>query len=266
MKPVKIGIVGSGAIGSTLAKLIRKSFAKEAVISYVCDRHKEKARRLAASLGKPTICLNVEQLVKKSDLIIEAASTVVAEEVTKLAWKYAKNVLVLSVGGLLKMDLPAARTTKFRVWVPSGAICGIDGVLAAREAGIKTVKIVTRKPPEGLREAPYFLKRKFPILKGNQEVCLFKGNVFDAVQNFPQNVNVAAVLALAGIGPYRTQVEIWTSKTYSGNQHEVTAEGHAGKFTSIIHNIPSELNPKTSALAIYAALATLRKMFSPVRI
>lgn len=266
MKPIQIGIVGCGAIGSTLAGLIRKTYQQEARIAYVCDRHIEKAQTLARKIGNNCKPANLEALVICSDLIIESASPVVATQVTKLAWKYHKNVMIMSVGGLLELDIPAAKTTKFRVWVPSGAICGIDGLLAAKEAGVSSVKIITRKPPEGLREAPYFQKVKFPKIVGKKEYLVFKGNAQRAVKYFPQNINVAAVLSVAGIGPLKTKVEIWTSKAYQGNQHEVEVRGKSGTFKTITQNVPSKLNPKTSALAIYAALATLRKMFSAVRI
>lgn len=266
MKPIKIGIVGCGAIGSTLARLIHERFPDQAQLAYLCDRHVERAQILARELGKEILVADMEALIHCSDLIIEAASTVVAAQVTKLAYKYEKNVMIMSVGGLLGLDLPVARTTKFRIWIPSGAISGIDALLAAREAGVKSVKIVTRKPPAGLQEASYFKHKKFPKLQGKKEYCLFKGNASSAVKNFPQNINVAAVLSLAGIGPQRTRVEIWTSKGYTSNQHEITIEGKAGTIQTITNNVPSKENPKTSALAVYAALATLRKMFAAVRV
>ena len=87
-----------------------------------------------------------------------------------------------------------------------------------------------------------------------------------AVRNFPQNINVGAVLSLSGMGPRKTKIEIWTSNAYRTNQHEVVIEAGSGKIRTITQNIPAKENPKTSALAIYAAVATLRKMFSAVRV
>lgn len=267
MKKIKIGIVGCGAIGSALAKLIHQRFpSRQCTISYLCDRHAEKAQKLAREIGSGALVADMEALVISSDLIIEAASTLVAAQVTKLAYKYEKNVMIMSVGGLLHLALPVSRTTKFRVWIPSGAISGIDALLAAKEAGLQNVKIITRKPPAGLQEAFKFNKRKFPKLSGRKEYCLFRGNAASAVKNFPQNINVAAVLSLAGLGPKRTQVEIWTSKAYTKNQHEIVIQGKAGTIQTITTNVPSKENPKTSALAVYAALATLRKMFAAVRV
>lgn len=267
MKKIKIGVVGCGAIGSALAKIIDRKFSQNAHLAYLCDRHPEKAQILARRLvrNKPLVA-TMEALIMQTDLIIEAASTVVATQVTKLAWKYDKNVLIMSVGGLLGLALPESKTTKFRIWIPSGAISGVDGLLAAREAGLKSVKIITRKPPEGLQKAPYFKKVRFPKLAGKKEYRLFRGSTLQAIKAFPQNINVAAVLSLAGLGPKKTQVEIWTSRAYSKNQHEILIEGNAGAIHSVIQNVPSKENPKTSALAIHAAVATLRKMFAAVRV
>lgn len=265
MKKINIGIVGCGAIGSTLARMIKTRFPDQAHVSFLCDRHIEKAQGLAREIGGARVG-SMEALIYSVDLIIEAASTVVAAQVTKLAWKYDKNVLIMSVGGLLGMNLPVSKTTKFRIWIPSGAISGVDAVLAARESGLKTVKIVTRKPAAGLQEAPYFKRVKFPALKGNKEYCVFKGNTLKAIKYFPQNINVAAVLSLAGMGPAKTKVEIWTSRAYKYNVHEITVEGKSGMIQTITRNVPARENPKTSALAIYAAIATLRKMFAAVRV
>jgi aspartate dehydrogenase len=266
MKKLGIGIIGCGAIGSALARIIHKKFPREACITHLCDRRIEKAQALARELGgKITVC-SLEVLLMRADLVLEAASTVVARQVAMLAWKYQKNVMIMSVGGLLGLNLPISKTTKFRIWIPSGALCGVDGLLAAREAGLKSVTLITRKPPIGLNEAPYFKKRPFPKLKGNREVRIFRGNALQAVANFPQNINVGAVLSVAGMGPIKTKVELWTSNAYRRNQHEVFIEAKSGTIRTVTENVPSKENPKTSALAVYAAVATLRKMFSAVRV
>ena len=142
----------------------------------------------------------------------------------------------------------------------------MDGLLGAREAGIRKVSLKIFKPPAALREAPYFKSRKFPILSDNQMRCVFRGNVAGAVNGFPMNVNVAALLSLAGVGPSRTQVEIWTSQKFKRNQHCIQVDAHSGSLRYEISNVPSRLNPKTSALAVFSAIATLRKIFSTLKL
>ena len=117
-----------------------------------------------------------------------------------------------------------------------------------------------------MREADYFKNKKFPVLRGQEEKRIFQGSARKATQVFPQNINVAAVLSLAGIGADKTCVEIWTSNAYRRNQHEVVIKGASGEIKAQTSNLPSKTNPKTSALAIYSAIAALRKIFSPVQI
>lgn len=267
MPKTKIGIIGCGTIGSALAKAIDRSFRDQAVLSYLCDHRPEKARALKQKLRSCPEVVEVPALIKNSDLVIESASSKISAGIAKKALSQRKQVLVMSVGGLLAEPVGEwAKNLKGKLWVPSGAICGVDGLLAAHESEISRVRLITRKPPAGLREAPYFQTRKFPALSGKKEYCLFKGKAQAAVKFFPQNINIAAVLSLAGIGARKTEVEIWTSKAYRFNRHEVTIEGKSGTIQTVTTNVPSKENPKTSALAIYSAIATLRKIFSSVRI
>jgi len=160
----------------------------------------------------------------------------------------------MSTGGLLKFkDIKS-------IYVPSGAVCGIDGVRAAAIGKIKRVTLTTRKPPKGLRGAPYLEKRKIDIDKIKKETVIYNGTADDAVKHFPKNINVAATLSLSGIGPSRTIVRIITSPKYNTNSHEVEVEGEFGRLFTKTENVPSKQNPKTSQLAIYSALAKLKEV------
>ena len=262
MAKVKVGIIGCGAIGSALAKMIDRRFSRQARLCYLCDRDSRKASAFRKKLKSRPEVLEWRRLIKKSDLVIEAASASVSGTIAQTALRTGKNVLIMSVGGLLGKTMKAG---KGKLWIPSGAIAGLDGLLAAKEAGLKSVRLVTRKPPKGLIGAPYFKKKKFPKLAGGKEYCLFKGKASEAVRSFPQNINVAALLSLAGLGPEKTRVEIWTSNAYRANQHEVTVVSAAGEIRAVTKNVPFPENPKTSALAAFSAAALLRKIFASVR-
>lgn len=267
MKKIKVGIIGCGTIGSALAETICHSFKPQAELLCVSEHRPEKVAELEHKLKRKLRQVTLEDLIRRSDFIIEAASVKVVPEVIRLTASFNKEVLVMSVGGLLdKKVAPYLQKQNVKLWVPSGALAGIDALLAGRESQIKKVGLVTRKPPQGLQGAPYFIQHKFPELKGKKEVRVFQGSAEDAVRAFPQNVNVAAILSLAGLGPRKTTVEVWTSRAYPCNQHEVTIEGDFGKITTCTQNVPSRNNPKTSALAIYSAVATLRRVFGKVRI
>ncbi|MCM8776355.1 MAG: DUF108 domain-containing protein [Candidatus Omnitrophica bacterium] len=268
MRKIKVGIIGCGTIGSALANFVVRHFSDAATLSFIAENHSEKVTKLWHALGQMIPNVSVSKLIQGSDLVIEAATASISAQVAKEALQQHKQVLILSVGGLLESKgwKNALRRSHGRLWIPSGAIAGIDGLVAAKEAGISRVKIITKKPPAGLKEAPYFWKRKFPELRGTKAYCVFRGSADEAVRGFPQNVNVAATLSLAGIGSQKTQVEIWTSRSYKTNQHEILIEGKSGRIRITTQNVPAPGNPKTSALALYSAIAVIRRIISTVRI
>ncbi len=268
MKKIKVGIIGCGTIGSALAKILSREFRSRAVLTCLCDHQKEKAGRLAGAFPGKIRVVSLERLIRDCDLVIESASAAVSGRIAKECLAHNKNVLIMSVGGLLS-DGDFARLLKRsrgKLWIPSGAVAGVDALLAAREAKLWRVTLITTKPAAVLAQAPYFRTRKFPALRGRQSRCVFKGSAREAVRAFPQNINVAAVLSLAGIGAVRTRVEIWASRAAHTNRHEVVIEGEFGKMRALTENTPSPTNPKTSYLAILSAVATLRRIFSPLQI
>ncbi len=268
MTKLKIGLVGCGTIGSSLAKTLESEFSPWAEIICLCDHTRSKALGLQQVLKSRADVVSLKELLERSNFIIEAASSKISGKIAERALLLGKQVLIMSVGGLIgsKVFQKRFQIRGGRLWIPSGAIAGVDGLLAARRGQIRKVKLVTRKSPESLGTAPYFKKNAFPILKGDQELCVFRGNVIEAVKGFPQNINVAAVLSLAGLGPKKTEVEIWTSRKYRVNQHEITMEGDFGSIHTVTCNVPAHENPKTSWLAILSAEALLRKIFSLIRI
>lgn len=266
---VKVGIIGCGAMGSQIALALRKNFPNEAVLAYLCDELPEKALKLKRKLRQPVEIVSLRDLVKKSEMVIEAASQQAATEVIDRVGSKDKMVLIMSVGGVLnakRVSLESFRNNRARYWIPSGAVAGIDGLLAAREGGIKSVLLITKKPPGSLRGARYFQKRPFPSLRANKKYCVFRGSAAEAVMAFPQNVNVAAILSFAGIGARKTSVQVWTSNAFKKNQHEIKIEYKTGKINIQVENDPLPENPKTSALSVYAAIALLRRIFSSFRI
>ncbi len=267
-KKIRVGIIGGGTIGTALAHAVVKDLKAFAQLKFLCEKHKEKAATLQKKFQFYARLVSLTELVRRSDLIIEAASPKVAAQVVKLACKWNKKVLIMSVGGLLQPQIvELLKKNRSRIFCPSGAITGVDGVLAAANGNIRKVRLITRKPPEALMGAAYFLKNRFPVLKTPaEERRVFSGTAADAIEHFPQNINVAAVLSLAGVGPVRTKVEIWTSQSYKGNRHEVLVEGDFGTFTTITQNKPAPGNPKTSYMAVLSAIATLKKAFAPIRV
>jgi len=256
----KIGIIGCGTIGTGIAEFIQRDLTKKARVVALCDIDSGKARGLSKKIRPRPIITGIENLIKKSDLIIEAAGVDCSSEIAEKAYLRKKDVLIMSTGGLLKKGslIKKAMMKGCNIYIPSGAICGLDGLISAGMGKIKSVRLTTRKPIKGLKDAPYLKKRSIATIK--KETLVYNGNAEDAIRHFPKNINVAATLSLSGIGPRRTKVRIITSPRYTKNIHEVEVEGEFGRFFARTENVPSKGNPKTSQLAIFSALAKLKEI------
>lgn len=268
MKKIKVGIIGCGAIGSQIAHACQTRLARVVELEAICDTDPDKVDRLNSYLKKRVAELTLDKLVKKVDLVVEASSAAVSASIVEKCVRSATACLVMSVGGLLGQEklLQEAASLGTKIYIPSGAICGIDALKAASVGEIESVTLTTRKPPKGLEGAPYLKLNNIDVNAVTKETVVFEGSASDAVKGFPANVNVSAVLSLAGIGADKTKVRIVTSPEYKKNIHEVEIVGDAGRITAVTENVPSKSNPKTSALAIYSAIAALEQIANSVRI
>lgn len=268
MYKLKVGIIGCGTIGSEMARACQTRLNSSVDLAGICDLIEEKALLLQKSLKNKTPVLKLDDLIKRSDLIVEAAGARISAEILKKAIKGKKDVLIMSIGGLLGNEglLNKAEEAGIKVYLPSGALCGIDGLKSASVGRIDSVTLTTRKPPKGLTGAPYVTKNNIDLPSIKEETVIFEGTADDAVKGFPQNVNVAAILSLAGLGKAKTLVRIVTSPDYTKNIHEVEIKGESGNITTRTENLPSKVNPKTSQLAVFSAVATLEGIVKNVRI
>jgi aspartate dehydrogenase len=270
MKKIRIGIVGCGAIGKSLGGFIDRDLSSKAKLSAICDLDIANATSLKKKIinSKPIIT-SLDRLIGKSDLVIECASGKISYQVAKKAIIKRKSVLIMSIGGIIskaKELFDLARKNNCFIYLPSGALCGLDGLRALSLVGIKRVILTTRKPPKALEGAVYIKKHGIDLSKIKKEAVIFEGDAFDAIKNFPQNINVAALLSIAGLGPKRTLVKIMTSPKYKNNSHEVKIESKAGNICTICENVTFKENPKTSYLAALSAMSVLKNIFDSVKI
>lgn len=261
---IKAGIIGCGTIGGVIADAIVHRFSDAVKLVGLCDVEEEKARKLLEKLKVNVNILDRKQLIQKCNLIIETASSSVSYEVAKEALEAGKDVMVMSTGGLLgKSDIfELAKDRGAKIYLPSGAVCGLDGVKSAMMAEVRSVTLTTRKPPAGLEGAPYVAEKHIDLNSIKEETVIFEGPAEDAVKGFPKNVNVSATLSLSGLGAKDTKVRIVTSPHYKSNIHEIEVEGDFGKLKARTENVPMPDNPKTSYLAALSAIATLKNIIS----
>jgi len=267
--PIKIGLVGCGAIGAEIAKAV-DSGALDAKLVAVCDHNPATAVALIDSLQHKPARLKLEELVALSDVVVEAASQKAVPAIARAALEKGKKLMIMSVGALADREFYAevkalAKEHGSRVYLPSGAISGLDGLKSASIGTIRSVTLTTTKNPIGLQGAPYILENKIDLDLLAGPTLIFEGSALQAVKAFPANVNVAATLFLAA-GESEVKVKIVADPGIHVNRHEIVVEGDFGRISTLVENVPSPRNPKTSYLAALSAIATLRSIVEPVKI
>jgi aspartate dehydrogenase len=261
-----IGIVGCGAIGRALLNAAVTGKISLAVAG-VTSRDERVAREFLAALPKAPPYLGLSKLIAKSDLVIEAAGGRVVSDLSEKVFAAGKDLMVISVGALLDHPeiIEAARARGRRLFIPSGAIAGLDGIKSACAGEVSSITITTRKPPQGLEGAPYLAERGISLTGLEDEREIFSGTAREACRGFPANVNVTAAVSLAGIGPERTRVRILAVPGLQRNCHDVEVEGEFGRLAVHIENVPSE-NPRTGKLTALSIIRSIEDAFDSVRI
>jgi aspartate dehydrogenase len=257
-----------------IAKAIDAGEAVKVELAWLFDVQSESCELLAKKLrSKPKLAKNVEEILadKSIDLVVEAASQAAVAQYALDVLESKKDLMIMSVGALgdeklLENIKKEAERAGKRVHVPSGAILGIDGVKAAKVAGIEEAILTTRKPAKTLASSAYVRERDIDLTKIKTPTVVFEGSAREAVKAFPESVNVAATLSLAGIGFDKTKVRIVADPSLDRNVHEIHAKGQAGEFITEARNVPSPDNPRTSYLAALSAIRTLRNLTENVKI
>jgi aspartate dehydrogenase len=266
MPQIRVAIAGLGAIGRVLARKLADGMPGLALVCAAAG-DQAKARAWLADEGIACPIVEPEAFPIHADLAVECAPAAVLDRICRPMLEAGKQVMVLSAGALLPRPelIELARTHGGQIIVPTGALLGLDAVTAAAEGTIRSVRMVTRKPPRGLAGAPHLEANGISVEGLNGPKCVFRGTAREAAVGFPANVNVAAALSLAGIGPDRTTMEIWADPTVDRNCHAIEVDSDSARFRLSIENIPSE-NPRTGRITALSVLAALRKLHSPMRV
>lgn len=265
-RPLRLAIAGLGAIGLEIARRVDAGHIDGMVLHAVAALDHDKAERRTKDFARPPAVLSLAELAQATDVVVECAPAAVFLDIARPALELGRVVMPLSVGALLdNMDLvDIARRAGGRIIVPSGALLGLDAVKAVAQGTIYSVKLVTRKPPGGLASAPH-LERDAISLDGLTEAkLLFSGSAREAARGFPANLNVGAALALAGIGPDKTMVEIWADPAVKRNTHTIEVKSDSSDFIMTIQNMPSAENPRTGTITALSVVAALERLTAPL--
>jgi aspartate dehydrogenase len=264
---MRIGILGAGSIGETLARAIDdgKIGASLAAIS---DQDSARAQKLASSLKNTPPVVSIDRLVEVSDLVVEAASQAAVPLIVPLCLAQRKSVLVLSVGALLGREewLRQAAEQGIGFYVPTGAILGLDAVKAASLGVIRMAELSSRKPLAALRDAKFVLEKGIKLDELREDTVILEGPATEVCRAFPATSNVAAALQLALGSSAKLHVKILASPTLKRNVHEIVVDGEVGTLRMSAENLPMESNPRTSKIAAFSAIALLKQITGSVRI
>ncbi len=248
----KVGLLGCGNVGHIIA-----GRCDGFVVTAVYDVDTKRAQEVADLCGA-TVYPDFDGFMESdADIIVEAASVAAVREYAQAVLSKGKDIIVLSVGALaddaLRNDIEdlATRTGR-RVYIPSGAIVGLDGLKTGDFAKITRVVLRTTKSPASLGIAT------------DTRMLVFKGTAVDCIREFPKNINVAVAIELAS--GVKADVELWVDPAATQNIHELIYEGEFGEVTITVRNNPSPDNPATSYLAALSILTLLRNIDRPLQI
>jgi aspartate dehydrogenase len=257
-----VGLIGYGGIARDVVATMRGSGTGARIAGALCRPGRAAQAKLA--LGDIAIVESLADLIAlRPTIVAEVAGQPAVAEYADNVLRNGIDCLVISVGALADPKLlerlkSAARDGGGRLLLPAGAIGGIDAIAAMRVGGLNSVKYRSRKPPAAWRGSP--AEKVADLEKLTGRTVLYRGTAGEAALLYPQNANVAAAVALAGLGFDATKVELVADPAAPGNVHEIEAEGAAGRFAIQLQGKPSKTNPKTSALAALSVARALMNL------
>ncbi len=264
---MKVGIAGFGTIGSVVGRRLDAGMAGLELVAIAARDH-DKARSRMSSFAKPVPVVSADELAAMADVVVECVPRAAFMEIAVPALKAGRRLVTVSGAGLLANPEIVDLATRHgaQIILATGALLGLDAVRAAAEGTIHAVRMVTRKPPGSLAGAPHLVQNDISIENLNGPKQVFKGTAREGARGFPANVNVAAALGLAGIGPDQTTLEIWADPALERNTHTIEVEADSARLHMTIENVPSDENPGTGKITALSVIATLRGLVAPLRV
>lgn len=265
----RIGLVGFGAIGQSIAAHLQNSPASEIGLAAICVRPGQAEVASRTSPSGVFVTESIRDLIQcRPDVIVEAAghgAVVAHAEEILLA---GLDLFVLSVGALADPDLrarlaAAAAGRRGGICVPPGALAGFDGLRSLRKAGLKSVTYISTKPPAAWRGTP--ADGAYRLGELGRRTVIFRGNAAEAALTYPKNANLAAAVALAGVGFEATRVELVADPEATGNTGTVLAQSDTATLELSLSSSSLEENPKTSAITGLSVLAAIENQSACLR-
>jgi len=262
-----IAIGSLGTVGLDVARRIDAGIPG-LKLQAVSALHRRRAEDRLKEFHRPIPVLPLPELAEAADVVVECAPSAVFRQVAESAIQLGRVLIPISVGALIdNWDLVEKATkTGARINIPTGALVGLDAVRAAAQGTVSRVTIITRKPPAGLAGSSYLINNNIHVDEITEPTKVFEGTARSGVAAFPANVNVAAALGLAGIGPDQTMLEIWADPSIDRNTHSIQVEADSARMELKIENVPSKENPRTGRIVALSIIAALRRLVDPLTV
>ena len=266
MNDIRVGIAGFGAIGRAIASHLVQGM-EGFTLAAVGVRNPAEPPEFDWGTTTPPQFTLLEDMEPHCDVVIECAPAHLLPSIVTPFLTAGKKVISLSSGALLAHSelIELAKQHGGQILVPSGAILGLDALLAAAEGTIHSVKMISRKPTKGFVGAPFLKEKNIDVMALTEPTLIFSGTAREAAAGFPANLNVSVSVSLAGIGPDETSLEVWADPSLTHNIHRVEVVSDSALLSMEIQNIPSD-NPKTGRITAQSAVALLRKMRAPLSV
>ena len=262
-----VGVAGLGAVGEPVARALANG-VDGLRLAAVAGGDPDRARARMAGIAPDVPAVPAAALPEHAEIVVECVPKAAFLEVADPVIAAGKTLVTVSGAALLDQPgiVDRARRNGARIVLATGALLGLDAVRAAAEGEIRAVRMITRKPPKSLRGAPYLVRNRIAIDGLSGPLKVFEGTAREGAAGFPANVNVAAALGLAGIGPDRTRLEIWADPALERNTHEIVVEADSARLSMKIENVPSEENPGTGRITALSVIAALRGLAAPFKV
>jgi aspartate dehydrogenase len=265
---VKVGIAGLGAIGKVVAKALDDGRIEDLELVGVTARDAAKAALSLESFHHRVPVLTAQELADAAEIIVECVPKAAFREIAEPALQAGRLLVTVSGAGILANPdiVEFAKAHGGRIILATGALLGLDAVRAAAEGNVREIRMVTRKPPNALAGAPHLVENNISVAGLDAPKKVFEGTAREGARGFPANVNVAAALGLAGIGPDETRLEIWADPALTRNTHTIAVDADSARFEMTIENVQSEENPGTGKITALSVIACLRGLVSPLKV
>lgn len=258
----RVTVLGLGAIGLPVAAAVARGEVAGLSLDSVAASSPGRAREKLAQAGITATTIDLAETDRMADLVVECLPPSLFAPVARAVLTSRRTLLAASIGGLLRHPeiIHLAEAGAGRIVIPSGALGGLDAVRAIARHPEATIRLISAKPLSGFEQSAFLDEVGISVSKLVARTCLFEGSAAEGIHHFPKNVNVVAALALAGVGPTRTQLSLWADPELSANTHRVEAKSPISHFTAEIANLPDPANPRTSAITAQSLLAAMTNM------